>query len=230
MSVLKTEPEFSLPTTRVETLADGVFAIVMTLLILEIKVPELADAVTTAEMLDRLSLLWPKFLCYLISFVTLGVYWVAHHLHFYYIKRADRMLLWINILFLMTIGVIPFTTALLGEYYSSPLAVSLYGANMVAVGLTLQLHWSYSTHRRRHVNAAMTDDVVRTVNHVIMTGPAIYAVAILLAWGSPIISLVMYLAVNLVYILPGGAHFFLKGTLHSAVRAPEAHAERKEEE
>ena len=207
---MKAEPDFVLATNRVETLADGVFAIVMTLLILEIRVPVVPREAGSAVLGNALLTLWPKFLCYLISFVTLGVYWVAHHLHFHSIRRADRVLFWINILFLMTVGLIPFSTALLGEHYRSPLAVSLYGIHMIAVSLVLQLHWSYATGRRRLVSPDMPDDFVRTVTHVILAGPAAYAVAVLLAWVSPWISLALYLLVNLIYILPGGAHLYLR--------------------
>ena len=210
MGTLKTEPDFVLHTHRIEALADGVFAIVMTLLILEIKVPDLPRATGSADLTGALLVLWPKFLCYVISFVTLGVYWVAHHLHSHTIMRADRISLWINILFLMAIGLVPFSTALLGEYYRVPAAVAAYGANMVAVGLILQLHWWYATRKRRLVSPDVEESFVRSVSHVILLGPAVYLVAMLLAWVSTTLALALYLSVNLIYILPGGAHFYLK--------------------
>lgn len=210
MSTLKTEPDFTLPTHRIEALADGVFAIVMTLLILEVHVPELPHGTGSVGMAKALLALWPKFLSYVISFVTLGVYWVAHHLHFHSIKRADRVLLWINILFLMSIGLVPFSTALLGEYHRLPLAVAAYGANMMAVGLILQLHWWYATRGRRLVSPDLEEAFVRSVSHVILLGPAVYVVAMVLGWVSTTLALVLYLLVNLIYILPGGAHFYLK--------------------
>lgn len=216
MSTLKTEPDFILHTHRIEALVDGVFAIVMTILVLEIRVPEMPRDAGFADLTAALLALWPKFLCYVISFVTLGVYWVAHHLHAYTIKRADRMLLWINILFLMAIGLVPFSTALLGEYYRVPAAVAAYGANMIAVGLILQLHWWYATRGRRLVSPDLEEGFVRSVSHVILLGPAVYLVAMLLGWISTTLALALYLLVNLIYILPGGAHFYLKGTTKPA--------------
>ena len=212
MSTLKAEPDFVLHTHRIEALADGVFAIVMTLLVLGIDVPELPRATGSAELTGALLGLWPKLLCYVTSFVTLGVYWVAHHLHFYSIKRADRVLLWINILFLMTIGLVPFSTALLGEYYRVPVAAAAYGANMMALGLILQLHWWYATRGRRLVSPDLEESFVRSVSHVILLGPAVYVVAMLLGWVSTTLALVLFLLVNLIYILPGGAHFYLKSS------------------
>jgi len=212
LSTLKTEPDFVLHTHRIEALADGVFAIVMTLLILEIKVPDLPHATGSAGLTAAVLALWPKFLSYVISFVTLGVYWVAHHLHFHTIKRADRVLAWINILFLLAIGLVPFSTALLGEYYRVPVAVAAYGANMMAVGLILQLHWWYATRGRRLVDPDLEEGFVRSVSHVILLGPAVYLVAMLLGWISTTLALVLYLSVNLIYILPGGAHLYLKSS------------------
>jgi uncharacterized membrane protein len=219
VSTLSAEPGFVLHTHRIEALADGVFAIVMTLLVLDIDVPERPPAAGSGDLTGALLGLWPKLLCYVISFVTLGVYWVAHHLHFYSIKRADRVLLWINILFLMTIGLVPFSTALLGEHYRVPVAAAAYGANMMAVGLILQLQWWYATRGRRLVNPDLEEGFVRSVSHVILLGPAVYVVAVLLGWVSTTVALVLFLLVNVIYILPGGAHLYLragtKGADHS---------------
>jgi uncharacterized membrane protein len=210
MNTSKTEPDFALSTHRIEALGDGVFAIAMTLLVLEIKVPALHGETVGAELPGALLALWPKFLCYVISFVTLGVYWVAHHLHFYTIKRADRMLLWINILFLMMVGLVPFTTALIGEYVDQRLPVIVYGVNMIVISLALQLHWSYATHNHRLVNPDVSPELIRTVTHVILLGPVIYLVAIGLSYVSTTISIAIYLLVNLIYILPGSVHLHLK--------------------
>ncbi len=115
---------------RIEALADGVFAVAMTLLVLDIKVPELQSPSATAELPLKLLALWPKFLGYLISFVILGAYWVGHHMQLSFIRRADRPLLWINILFLLWVALVPFSTALLSEYSKSRVAIAIYGANL----------------------------------------------------------------------------------------------------
>ena len=218
MTPEKKEPDFELSTGRIETLGDGVFAIAMTLLILEVRVPEFHDVPSTGQFAAGLVALWPKFLCYVISFITLGVYWVAHHLHFVTIRRADRTLLWINILFFLVIGLVPFSTALVGSHLRQQIAVSLYGANMAVVGLTLYLHWTYATTNHRLVAPSTNPHLVRRVKQVILMGPAVYAVAILLAGVSTAASLVLYLLVNLLYIVPGGVHLHLR---HPAPRRPD---------
>jgi uncharacterized membrane protein len=125
---------------RIEALTDGVFAVAMTLLVLDIKVPELEPPSATAELPLKLLALWPKFLSYLISFVILGVYWVGHHIQLSFIRRADRPLLWINVLFLLWVALVPFSTALLGEYAKTRIAIAVYGANLIAIGLSQALH------------------------------------------------------------------------------------------
>jgi uncharacterized membrane protein len=209
MSAAKGEPDFELSTHRVEALGDGVFAIAMTLLILEIRLPNLHEP-TPGELARSLLALWPKFLCYAISFITLGVYWVAHHLHFVTIRRADRTLLWINILFFLTIGLVPFSTALIGEYLNQQIPVILYGVNMIVIGLVLYLHWIYATKEHRLVSPDVSPQLVSTVKHVILMGPLVYVIAIGLSFCSTMTSLVLYLLVNLLYIIPGGIHLHLR--------------------
>lgn len=209
MSDGQNAPQFNLHTNRIEALGDGVFAIVMTLLILEIKVPVLHGE-ETSKLGRSLLDLWPKFLCYFISFITLGVYWVAHHLHFYTIKKADRGLLWINILFLMALGLVPFSTALIGEYVHERLPVILFGANMIAISLILQWHWSYATANHRLVSPDIDPGFIKAVTRVIMMGPVVYGIAIALAFVSTKIAVALFLLVNLLYIIPGGVHLHLK--------------------
>ena len=166
--------------------------------------------VAANQLPGALYALWPNFLCYVISFITLGVYWVAHHLHFYTIIRADRTLMSINILFLATIGFVPFSTGLIGAYFKNPLAVVLYGVNMILASLALQWHWSYATRDHRLVNEDVTPALVKSVTRVILAGPLVYLLAIALAWVSTSVSIALYLLVNLLYIVPGGIHLHFR--------------------
>jgi uncharacterized membrane protein len=188
---------------RIEALADGVFAVSMTLLVLDIKVPELETPLATAELPARLLTLWPKFLSYLISFIILGVYWVGHHVQLSFIRRADRPLLWINILFLLWVALVPFSTALLSEYSKTRIAIAIYGANLIAIGLTLALHWWYATSEARHVDPDIHPHLVRGAMKRTLMAPLIYLVAIALSFVRPELSLILYALVPILYILPG---------------------------
>jgi uncharacterized membrane protein len=122
--------------------SDAVFAIVMTLLVLDIRVPDVPpDAVQ--EVPDLVFELWPKFLSYLLSFFVIGLYWIGHHQTFRYVRSYDRTLLWLNLLFLLSISFIPFPTALLGEYGELRFAVIFYAASLALARLLLALVWWY---------------------------------------------------------------------------------------
>src|SRR5499427_10908242 len=130
---------------RVQALADGVFAIAMTVLVLGIQVPEGGGA---ADLRAHLAALAPRLASYVLSFVMLGVLWIGHHYQFHFIRRTDRGLLWLNLLFLLTVTFLPFGTAVLGNYFREPLAVALYGGTIVVAGVSLLLHWMYATRRK----------------------------------------------------------------------------------
>src|SRR6187549_1393686 len=100
-------------TDRLETLTDGVFAIVMTLLVFDLRPPNPAYVSDEAAMMREIAQLLPSFASYLISFIILGVYWVGHHSQFQYIRRGDQMLLWLNIVFLMCVALVPFSAGLM---------------------------------------------------------------------------------------------------------------------
>lgn len=100
---------------RLSTLADGVFAIVMTLLVLELSVPVVKGLSGNSELLLKLAELWPEFLIYGLSFMILGLFWVIHHSIFADVKRYDTTLVWLNIAFLMFVSLVPFSTALVGK-------------------------------------------------------------------------------------------------------------------
>src|SRR5262245_19664088 len=101
---------------RVEALGDGIFAISMTLLVLELHVPALAATASGGELARELLHAWPKFAAYCGTFLILGVFWIGHHNQFHYIRRTDRSFLWINILFFLCVGFMPYCTALLGSF------------------------------------------------------------------------------------------------------------------
>ena len=99
---------------RIEALADGIFAVAMTLLVLDIKSPQNLPLEATANLLDHLVALEHSFAMYVISFIVLAIFWIAHHLLFHFVRHVDRRLLWINMLFLLLVTFVPFSTDLLG--------------------------------------------------------------------------------------------------------------------
>jgi|SRR5579872_3100183 len=211
---------------RIEALTDGIFAVAMTLLVLDIKVPVVQVA---AELPHRLLTLWPQCLSYLISFIMLGIYWVGQHNQFHLIRRTDRVLLWINILFMLVISFVPFSTALLSAYPRQPVALMIYGANLIVIGAILSWHWRYATRRHRLVDASLDPRIVRLAARRILIGPTLFLIAVGVALFSTTTSLIIYLLAPLVYILPGKVdrHWSIWGASHQADASPASAAPRR---
>jgi uncharacterized membrane protein len=130
---------------RIAALSDGLFAIAMTLIVLEIHVPAHDALHTDAEFLQGLLRLAPQFLMYLMSFLTLGIFWTGQQTQLNYFSRADRDLTWIHFLFLATVSVLPFSTTLLAEFITFRSALLIYWGNVLFLGLALYGSWAYAT-------------------------------------------------------------------------------------
>ena len=196
-------PTAYLSTHRIEAFSDGVFAIVMTLLIFDLKVPEVTGSLAEIELLNHLVAMWPQLVSFVLSFVIVGIFWVAHHSMFHHIQRSDRTFIWINNLFLMCVAFIPFPTALMGRYVKLPVAVVPYGLTLIATQASLILMWWYATSRRRLIAEELDPRFIRLVYFRIARGMAAYAVGILLSIASARLTLAIYALVPILYILPG---------------------------
>ncbi len=196
--------EASLPTNRVQALSDGIFAIAMTLMILDFRVPELSGPETSNLLARYFWALWPKIICYVMSFLMLGVFWIGHHNQFHYIKKSTRLLMWLDIIFLMLIAFIPFSTAFLGRYWKERVAIDLYGANVVFCGLALYFHWVYAV--RSGLAVVQEKVVVRLVGRRILLGMVFYifamAISLLPCFRSQW-SLFIYSVIPFLYLIPG---------------------------
>lgn len=187
-----------LPKNRLETLVDGIFAIAMTILVLELRIPETQG---TSGLAGQLADLWPRFATFFISFIVLGVYWFAHHQVFHFVVRVNRTLVWLNILFLMGIALVPFVAALMGNYPADPVALSLYGAVLGLLAVLGYLIWWYLTTYPGLLVHDLDPDLVRRVRFWLASGPIISTVAIALAFVSPTLTLLIYLALPAIFIL-----------------------------
>lgn len=165
-------------TNRIEALTDGVFAIVMTLLVLELRIPEIADSVVPAELPRDLLELWPKFSSYTVSFVVLGIMWISHHRTFHYIKRCDYKLLWVNLAFLMLVGLIPFSTSLIGNYATAQLPFVVYAIHLFLIFLMRFTLWTYAIGKYRLVMRDIDPHLLTTCKLITIGGSFIMLLAI----------------------------------------------------
>ena len=188
---------------RIEALSDGIFAIAMTLLILDVKIPKIAEASLTPGLLQHVLLgLWPKFLTFAVSFVILGLFWIAHHGYSHFLTKTDRYFLWINLLFLTVVVFVPFSTNFLGDYPRHRASAMLYGCNIMMLGVMLHWQWEYATTKSRLVGSHMEPQFVRQGKMRIRMGILANLVAVLLALVNPLFSLALYILFPFVYIMP----------------------------
>jgi TMEM175 potassium channel family protein len=188
---------------RLETLADGIFATVMTVLALSLSVPLITAGSSPQSVPEVVMSEAPLALSYIFSFGILGVFWVAHHVMMHYIRRVNRSFLWINILFLLTLGFVPFTTALLGRHLENAIALTLYGGNVTGIGFALVSIWIYATNDRRLVDSDLDERIVSAGTRRTMFGPILYAIGVGVSYVAPLVTLVIFAAVPVTYIFPG---------------------------
>jgi len=137
-------PHILLTKGRVEALTDGIFAIVMTLLVLELKVPDLPHTAGRDEILAKMKELRPFFFSFAITFVLSGSFWFFHHVLFHFIRQVTRPLVWLNIAFLMFVSLLPFSTNFMGHFIRQPIAVMFYFGNQFVLALLLKAQWIYA--------------------------------------------------------------------------------------
>lgn len=134
-------------TKRIETLVDGVFAIALTLLVLSIDVPNFTGHVTNALLLQYLNVLSQQLFIYAFSFLLLASFWRANHNQFFYIRQSDSNLIWINLVWLMFVALVPFSTNFVSEYGSHMIPMLFFNINMFFIGVFYIINWSYVNHK-----------------------------------------------------------------------------------
>ena len=183
-------------TSRLEAFSDGVFAIAATLLILNVVVPD-------GPLGPGLLHIWPSYVAYAVSFVTIGVIWINHHQVITQIAKVDRLFLLVNVIFLMLIAFIPFPTRLLAEHITSEgaqAAALSYGITLTGTAIMFNVMWQYAARGGRLLRENADARVVRGITRSYLPGPLIYLVATVSALVSPQLSAVLYAGIALFYV------------------------------
>lgn len=181
------------PNERLVLFTDAVVAITITLLVLEIRLPEGFGEYGDAELWASLTHLGPRFLAYLISFAVIGLYWLNHHAKFEHIARSDRGLLAINLLFLLFVGIVPFTTSVIAEN-GGAVATALYAAGMVCCGLTLMWLWIHAG-RGNLIDADVSGMDRRRLTMTTLLSSVVFALSIPIAFIQPDIAKFFWLLI-----------------------------------
>ncbi len=201
----RAEQSITSDTGRLETFADGVMAIAITLLILEVRVPQ-PDALVHQTLRSALAEQWPSYVGFVVSFLTIGVIWVNHHEMFKLIERATRGFLMLNVIFLMTISFLPFPTALVADYVRHPdgrtTATLVYGLTMIAISVMFNVVWRAASTDGRLLVDGVNPDALARVTRSYLGGPIVYTIATLLAFVNPFISLGIFAVMAVFWMLP----------------------------
>ena len=187
-------------TARIETFADGVFAIAATLLILNVD----AQVSDVPDLGARLLHIWPSYLAYAVSFVTIGIMWVNHHTVMSQIDRVDRRFLVATVGLLMCIAFVPFPTRLVAEHirgHGARDAALAYGFTMVATAIMFNVTWFYASRGKRLLASDANPAVVKGLSRSYLPGPWLYLAATLIAFASPTASVLVFLAAAVFYVL-----------------------------
>ncbi len=194
-------------TDRLEMFSDGVFAIAITLLILEVKIPKHEDLIASGGLYNYLLHLWPSYLSYVVSFFVLGIYWSNHHhLFTFVIKKTDHVFNMMNILFLMTIAFMPFTTAVMGDFildgeYRNA-AVTTYCIGICLPPPTILVIILYATYKKRLVDPKLSKRFINKQIIKLIFALVGQGTALAFSFNYPIVSIWIIVVCLFIYFLP----------------------------
>lgn len=188
----------STASARLEALTDATFAIIMTLLVLELRISETESH---AELMHGLQGLLPSILSFVISFIVLGVYWTAHHTQFRYITRVDHKLVWFNIVYLLVLSFVPFSAALLGKHHTEAIAIQMYALNLLIATLVHFFMWRHATKSNRLTDPWVDPHLVRFGSQVSYYSLFGYLAAAIAAVWSVQVGLLLLVLIPIPFVL-----------------------------
>lgn len=187
-----------------EALSDGVFAIAITLLVLELDVPPGSEG----DLLGALAGQWPSYLAYLVSFSTIGAVWLAHSVITEYVERATPVLIRLNMMLLLVVALLPFSTRLLADYIGDDaperVATTVYGVNLLLCSVLVWSLWRFAV-RERLVRPDSSDEDIETLSRRLQPSLAGYVVMIAVGLFLPVLAVIGYLALAVYIVVPVGA-------------------------
>jgi len=188
-----------------EAFSDGVFAIAITLLIIEIKVPSHED-LKNQTLFQYIGHQWPKYFAYVLSFVNIGIYWANHHYLFKLFKGTDHYFNLLNVFFLMAIAFLPYPTGVLGEYImeseQAKPAIAFYSFAMCLPAMGFFLIWLYAKNKKHIIDHKLSPGFIKRNSFQYFISNLLYIGAFIISFFSPVTSIVLSVALTLVYLLP----------------------------
>lgn len=197
------ESKHKLPlrSVRLESLGDGIFAVAMTILAIDLKWLPLADAGFDSFTKSFMHIL-PALLCYIISFIVLGIMWFGHRMVFEYIGKTNRHFIFLGVLFYMMICLVPLSTRFLAENTLQWGTILVYGLNLSLCNLSLYAQWHYGINRNGFLERELPNEVKKEAKISFLISPIVYAAAIIISFWLPIVSIVIFILTPVVYLIP----------------------------
>ncbi len=186
-------------TVRVEAFSDGVFAIAITLLVLDFKIPHPANSADLGAILFRQ---WPTFIAYINSFTTILIIWINHHNLFNYIRRTNNVFMLSNGLLLLCVTFLPFPTSLVAEYFGSAgqtAATVLYSGTFFITAIAFNILWHYASFKHRLLWKTISWEQVKSIHRQYLIGPTFYGLAFALAFTNVTLSLLLTITLTIFY-------------------------------
>lgn len=190
-------------TGRVEAFSDGVIAIIVTLLIFEVRLPDVGPNASSDEMLRAFGSIAPKIASFAVSFFTVAIFWVNHHMFFAGVSHTDWKLLWANNLLLFFLAIVPFTTAVLGDHLGQPIAVAVYALNLGLAGAAFTLMGWYVLFKARLIDPRVTERARRIELRRSLLGTGLYLAGVPLGLVAPVTAEALFVAIPIAFIVPG---------------------------
>jgi uncharacterized membrane protein len=190
-------------TIRVEAFSDGVIAIIVTLLIFEVRLPDVGPNASSDDMLRAFGSIAPKIASFAVSFFTVAIFWVNHHMFFAGVSHTDWKLLWANNLLLFFLAIVPFTTAVLGDHLGQPVAVAVYALNLGLAGAAFTLMGWYVLFRARLIDPRVTLGARRIELRRSLLGTGLYLLGVPLGLLAPVAAEALFVAIPIGFIVPG---------------------------
>ncbi|MFA5007938.1 MAG: TMEM175 family protein [Candidatus Omnitrophota bacterium] len=188
---------------RILTLADGIFAIAMTLLAVTIDLPRKEHQLSTEGLHKFLFGQFQEIFNYVLSFILLALFWIMHHRQFHYITHTDKRHLWINILMFMSITLVPFSTSMAGDFPADWITQAYFHLNMMIMGILFYLNWSYATKNKHLVEESITESEINLEKKQLLVTPSVAFFALVVSFTQPRISIYLYILIPAILSLKG---------------------------
>lgn len=187
--------------TRLETLGDGIFSVAMTILVIEVRLPDVVGN-SAGDFTHALYGIRHQLICYFISFFVLGIMWYGHRMVFEFISKTNRYFIFLGILFYMVICLVPFSTRFLAANEFRWFSILMYGLNLSLCNIALYCQWRYGIRRRSLLTRELPAEVKSEAQKLFLISPVMYAVAILFSFFLPLLSIFIFFITPVLYLLP----------------------------